>query len=139
MAEMNDTLSKLSDIASKLSSQPLLKVPDYSYVHNIVPQIPTVEIDEESTFAYQMQQQTNQIIEKTNEQIKLLAEQNERLESNYKKLEDLYNLKDKELKEAKRDAKKAKRYNTAMMIVTIISMLVAIAAWLLPNVLGGAA
>ena len=51
---------------------------------------------------------------------------------------NLYNLKAKELDEAKRDAKKAKRYNTAMMIITIISMLVAVAAWLLPNILGGA-
>jgi len=42
------------------------------------------------------------------------------------------------LDEAKQDAKKAKRYNTAMMIITIISMLVAVAAWLLPNILGGA-
>ena len=72
MAEMNDALSKLADIARDFSTQPLIKVPDYSFVNNIVPQIPTVEIDVESTFAYQMQQQTNQIIEKSNEQIKLL-------------------------------------------------------------------
>ncbi len=85
-----------------------------------------------------MQQQTNQIIEKSNEQIRLLNEHNEQLTSNYKKLEELYNLKAKELDEAKQDAKKAKRYNTAMMIITIISMLVAVAAWLLPNILGGA-
>lgn len=97
MAEMNDALSKLADIARDFSTQPLIKVPDYSFVKNIVPQIPTVEIDEESTFAYQMQQQTNQIIEKSNEQIKLLNEHNEQLISNYNKLEDLYKLKEKEL------------------------------------------
>jgi len=137
MAEMNDALSKLADIARDFSTQPLIKVPDYSFLNNIVPQIPTVEIDEESTFAYQMQQQTNQIIEKSNEQIKLLNEHNEQLISNYKKLEDLYKLKEKELEEAKQEAKKSKRYNTIMMIISVVSMMIAAAAWLLPNILGG--
>ena len=137
MAEMNDALSKLADIARDFSTQPLIKVPDYSFVNNIVPQIPTVEIDEESTFAYQMQQQTNQIIEKSNEQIRLLNEHNEQLISNYKKLEDLYKLKEKELEEAKQEAKKSKRYNTIMMIISVVSMMIAAAAWLLPNILGG--
>ena len=137
MAEMNDALSKLADIARDFSTQPLIKVPDYSFVNNIVPQIPTVEIDEESTFAYQMQQQTNQIIEKSNEQIKLLNEHNEQLISNYKKLEDLYKLKEKELEEAKQEAKKSKRYNTIMMIISVASMMIAAAAWLLPKILGG--
>lgn len=137
MAEMNDALSKLTDIAREFSTKPLIKVPDYSFVNNIVPQIPTVEIDEESTFAYQMQQQTNQIIEKSNEQIKLLNEHNEQLISNYKKLEDLYKLKEKELEEAKQEAKKSKRYNTIMMIISVVSMMIAAAAWLLPNILGG--
>lgn len=137
MAEMNDALSKLADIARDFSTQPLIKEPDYSVVNNIVPQIPTVEIDEKSTFKYQMQQQTNQIIEKSNEQIKLLNEHNEQLISNYKKLEDLYKLKEKELEEAKQEAKKSKRYNTIMMIISVVSMMIAAAAWLLPNILGG--
>lgn len=136
MAEMNDALSKLADIARDFSTQPLIKVPDYSFVNNIVPQIPTFEI-EESSFAYQMQQQTNQIIEKSNEQIKLLNEHNDQLISNYKKLEDLYKLKEKELEEAKQEAKKSKRYNTIMMIISVVSMMIAAAAWLLPNILGG--
>lgn len=71
-------------------------------------------------------------------QIKLLAEQNEQLKENFNKLEDLYKIKERELAEAKTEAKKAKRYNTVMLILTIISMLTAIAAWLLPNILGGA-
>lgn len=137
MAEMNDALSKLADIARDFSIQPLIQAPDYSFVNNIVPQIETVEIDEESTFAYQMQQQTNQIIEKSNEQIKLLNEHNDQLISNYKKLEDLYKLKEKELEEAKQEAKKSKRYNTIMMIISVFSMMIAAAAWLLPNILGG--
>lgn len=137
MVEKNDALSKLADIARAFQTQPLIKEPDYSFVNNIVSQIPTVEIDEESTFAYQMQQQTNQIIEKSNEQIKLLNEHNEQLISNYQKLEDLYKLKEKELDEAKQEAKKSKRYNTIMMIISVVSMMIAAAAWLLPNVLGG--
>ena len=137
MSDWKDSIAQIEAMSSRLVEQLKFTPPSIPYV-DILPQIPTVEIDEESTFAYQMQQQTNQIIEKSNEQIRLLNEHNEQLTSNYKKLEELYNLKAKELDEAKQDAKKAKRYNTAMMIITIISMLVAVAAWLLPNILGGA-
>lgn len=137
MADWKESLAKFGEMSSQFTEQLKITPPSISYA-DIVPQISTVEIDEESTFAYQMQQQTNQIIEKSNEQIRLLNEHNEQLMSNYKKLEELYNLKAKELEEAKLDAKKAKRYNTAMMIITVISMLVAVAAWLLPNILGGA-
>ena len=137
MSDWKDSIAQIEAMSSRLAEQLKFTPPSIPYV-DILPQIPTVEIDEESTFAYQMQQQTNQIIEKSNEQIRLLNEHNEQLMSNYKKLEELYNLKAKELDEAKQDAKKAKRYNTAMMIITIISMLVAVAAWLLPNILGGA-
>lgn len=138
MADLNENLSKIQEMASKFKDISFPTIPDYPLVHNIIPEISTYEIDEESTFAYQMQQQTNQIIEKSNEQIRLLNEHNEQLISNYKKLEELYNLKAKELEEAKQDTEKAKRYNTAMMIIAVISMLVAVAAWLLPNILGGA-
>ena len=71
-------------------------------------------------------------------QIKLLAEQNQQLKANFNKLEDLYKIKEQELQEAKREAKKLTRYNRWMMVLTIIAVLVAIAAWLLPNILGGA-
>ena len=111
---------------------------DYSsIVHNIKPSLPKVEIDAESTFSYQLQQQTNQIIEKSNEQIALLVKQNEQLSNNYQKLEELYKIKEQETAEAKSETKKAKRYNTIMLIIAIVSMLVAVAAWLLPNILGG--
>ena len=138
MGNINDTLAKLGDIAGKFANMPPIELDTYSFAKNIVPQIPVVEIDEESTFAYQMQQQTNQIIEKSNEQIALLVKQNEQLSNNYQKLEDLYRIKEQELTEAKTEAKKTKRYNTVMLIFTIISMLTATAAWLLPNILGGA-
>lgn len=138
MADWNKTLSKIQDLSNKFSDLSLPSIPDHPNVYDFIPEIPTIKIDEESTFAYQMQQQTNQIIEKSNEQIKLLSEQNERLESNYKKLEELYSLKDKELQEANSEKKKSKNNNRIMMTITIISMLVAIAAWLFPNILGGA-
>lgn len=137
MAEMNDALSKLADIAKDFSTQPLIKMSDYSFVNNIVPQIPTVEIDMEGTFAYQMQLQTNQIIEKSNEQIKLLNGHNEQLIINYNKLEELYKLKEKELEEAKQEAKISKRNNAIMMIISVASMMITAAAWLLPDILGG--
>ena len=137
MAENKDALSKLADFARDFSTQHLIKTPDYSFVNNIVPQIPTVEIEVESTFAYQIQQQTNQIIEKSNEQNKLINEQNEQLISNYNKLEELYKLKEKELEEAKQEAKKIKRFNIITLIISFVSMIIAVAAWLLPNILGG--
>ena len=138
MGNINDTLAKLGDLAGKFANMPPIELDTYSFAKNIVPQIPVVEIDEESTFAYQMQQQTNQIIEKSNEQIALLVKQNEQLSNNYQKLEDLYKIKEQELQEANREAKKLTRYNRWMMVLTIIAVLVAIAAWLLPNILGGA-
>ena len=135
MPDLNEILSKIGSMPSDLA---VLAQPSNLPYTNIIPQIPTFEIDEESTFPYQMQKQTNQIIEKSNEQIRLLNEHNEQLMNNYKKLEELYTLKAKELEETKRDAKKAKQYNTVMMIIAVISMFVAVAAWLLPNILGGA-
>ena len=70
-------------------------------------------------------------------QIKLLAEQNEQLKENFNKLEDLYKIKEQELSETEKEAKKIKRYNRWMMVLAIIAVLVAVAAWLLPNILGG--
>lgn len=129
-----DSLDKLNYLTNKLANLPSIDRYAGSFdAKSILDQIPIVEIDEESTFAYQMQQQTDQIIEKSNEQIRLLNQHNEQLVSNYKKLEDLYALKEKELGEAMSDAKKAKRYNVVMMIISIVSMLVAVAAWLLPK------
>ena len=77
--------------------------------------------------------------ERKKQEFDLLVEQNIQLKANFKKLEELCNMKDTELKEAKQGEKKAKVYNTVMMVIKIISMLVAVAAWLVPNVLGGGA
>ena len=133
MAEMNDSFSKLSEFAKKLSNYPLMEEPPCSLAHNIIPTIPSVEIDRESTFAYQMQRQTNQIIEKNNEQIRLLNEHNEQLVNNYNKLEELYNLKSKEFEKAKQDAKNSKNKYILATIISVISLLVAIASWVFPR------
>ena len=133
MAEMNDSFSKLSEFAKKLSNHPLMEEPPCSLVHNIIPTIPSVEIDRKSTFAYQMQQQTNQLIEKNNEQIRLLNEHNEQLVNNYNKLEELYSLKSKEFEKAKQDAKNSKNKYILATIISVISLFVAIASWVFPR------
>ena len=126
--------SNIKLLGNDFSKIPLPNIDYSSILKNYAP-LP-VEIDEESTFAYQMQKQTDQILEKSNEQIQVLNDQNKQLIENYKRLEDLYNLKEKELQESKEEAKKAKRYNLVMMVITIVSMLIAAASWLLPNILG---
>ena len=110
----------------------ILDMPQYDY-SNLVRHM--TEIKEEDTLFYQIQQQTNQIIEKNNEQIALLVEQNKQLQNNYKKLEALYEIKEKELAEVKKESKKSKRHNAIAHVIAIISMLVAVAAWLLPDIL----
>ena len=61
----------------------------------------------------------------------------ENLTNNYNKLLELTQLKEKELEEAKKEAKITKKYNFWMMIITIVSMFVAIAAWITPLIQGG--
>jgi len=41
------------------------------------------------------------------------------------------------IKELKKEAKAAKRNNVIMLILTVVSMLITAASWLLPNILGG--
>lgn len=134
MTDYNDDCSNIKLLRNDLTNMPFPEIDYSSIVKNIVP--PTIEIDEENTFAYQMQKQTDQIIEKNNEQIQLIESQNEQLIASYKQLENLYSLKETELQEAKQEAKNAKRYNTLMLIIAIVSMLIAVASWLLPNILG---
>ena len=133
MSDNKGTIPNYNLYKSDLSSMSFPAIDYSSIVRNIKP--PPIEINEENTFAYQMQKQTDQILEKSNEQIQLLIEHNQQLAANYKRLEDLYGLKEKESQDSKQEAKKAKRYNVLMLIISIVSMLVAVAAWLLPNIL----
>ena len=127
MANINDTLAKLGGLADKYANLPLIDLDTYSFAKNIVPQIAEVKIDEKSTFAYQMQQQTNQIIEKSNEHIRLLNQHNEQLLNNYKKLEEMYSAQKESNEEAREDLRKSRVFNGWMMVIAIIAMLAAIA------------
>ncbi len=110
-----------SDILSNLNNQ------------SFVPDIPKIEINKEDTFAYKTQQNLKEIIDKSNTQIKLSAENVKQLQSNYKKLEELYNLKEKEFVEAKQESKRSKKIAICSFIISIISTLIAIGAWLFPR------
>ena len=138
MSGFMDFLNNMVTGKDLLENMDRYNLDDSIIAHHMEPVIPKIEIDSESPFSQQLQQQTNQILEKSNEQISLLSKQNEQLINNYQKLEELYKIKEQEQFEAKKDAKKAKAYNTIMLIIAIVSMLTAIAAWLLPNILGGA-
>lgn len=142
MNEIGNKFSKAIEAIGLASEQPYSKTLDdllsrNKFLDSLKNEPVIMEVDEKDTFAYKIQQQINKIIEKSNEQNRLLCEQNERLDDNYKKLKELYKLKEKELQEAKRAERKAKIYNVIMLVLTILSMFVAIASWLFPNILGG--
>lgn len=142
MNEIGNKFSKAIEAIGLASEQPYSKTLDdllfrNKFLDSLKNEPVIMEVDEKDTFAYKIQQQINKIIEKSNEQNRLLCEQNERLDDNYKKLKELYKLKEKELQEAKRAERKAKIYNVIMLVLAILSMFVAIASWLFPNILGG--
>ena len=142
MNEFGNKFSKAIEAIGLASEQPYSKTLDdllsrNKFLDSLKNGPVIMEVDEKDTFAYRIQQQINKIIEKSNEQNRLLCEQNERLDDNYKKLKELYKLKEKELQEAKRAERKAKIYNVIMLVLAILSMFVAIASWLFPNILGG--
>lgn len=92
----------------------------------------------------QMNENVEKVIQLHSQQIELLSlqnaklyEQNDHLQNNYNEIKKMKEIIEKELESEKIEGKKAKRYNIWMMIITIISVLIAIAAWLLPNILGG--
>lgn len=56
------------------------------------------------------------------------------LNNNYNELLKLNEAKQKELEEAKKEAKSAKRLNAIMLVLTVLSTLIALASWLIPNI-----
>lgn len=120
-----------------------------------------LHFDETKSIPHQIRDQNNQIIETNQQQIELLIEQNlksnqqiellqmnnhdnerqirllneqvEQLLQNYNALKDLYNAKDAELKAAEKDAKNSKRFNWISLGVALVSLLVAIGAWVFPR------
>ncbi len=123
--------------------------------------VPPIHFDGKNTVQYKIQEQTEQLsknqqeqikilkkqlqksekqielLEKNNNdntrQIRLLNEQVEQLLQNYNALKDLYNAKDAELKAAEKDAKNSKRFNWISLGVALVSLLVAIGAWVFPR------
>ena len=69
MSDNKGTIPNYNLYKSDLSSMSFPAIDYSSIVRNIKP--PPIEINEENTFAYQMQKQTDQIIEKSNEQIQV--------------------------------------------------------------------
>lgn len=128
---MADNVSKR--INSLMESFRIPEIPTYDFQ---TLDISALKIDEEDTFQYQMNQQTQKIIEKSEENQKLLIKQNERLKASFDKLAEILEIKEKELEEAKRNERKSKKYNAIMLIISIVSMLIAVASWLLPDILG---
>lgn len=61
------------------------------------------------------------------EQLQAIKEQNDLLSGNYNKLKELYEAQVVANQEAKEDLKRSKRFNVAMMIISAVAMLAAIA------------
>lgn len=66
------------------------------------------------------------------QQLGILHEQNSLLFDNYEKLKEMYDAQVKANKEANDELTKTKRYNAWMMVVSVISMLAAIASTVIP-------
>ena len=66
--------------------------------------------------------------ERKEQEFALLVEQNNQLKANFEKLEELCNLKDTELKEANQEAEKIKKYNTKMLIISLVAAISALAS-----------
>ena len=124
---------------------------DLSFIKQMPPITPNfsvkdLKIDEKNTIQYKIKEQTEQLLkshqqqiellneqnQKSNQQIRLLNEQVEQLLINYNKLDDLYKAKQKELEEAKFDAQKSKIFNWLSSIIALISLAIAILAWIFP-------
>ena len=61
------------------------------------------------------------------QQVEIIQKQNELLSDNYTKLKEMYDAQVEANKEAKVELKRSKRFNLAMMVISIIAMLAAIA------------
>ena len=62
------------------------------------------------------------------QQVEIFQSQNVLLKDNYLKLKELFDAQVKANKEAKEELKQSKRFNLAMMIISIIAMLAAVAS-----------
>ena len=66
------------------------------------------------------------------QQLEILREQNSLLLDNYEKLKEMYDAQVQENTDAKDELKRSRRYNGWMMVVSVASMLAAIASTVIP-------
>lgn len=66
------------------------------------------------------------------QQVEILYEQNALLVDNYDKLKEMYDAQVQANVEAKAELAKSKRYNAWMMVVSVLSLLVAVASTVIP-------
>lgn len=114
----------------------------FANIQNIVPQVPSY-IQDMTARNKELLSKIRPIDEVLEKELEPIVSSNqlviEALTDNYNKLDDLYKLKEKELEDAKTDNKKLKTYNTWMLVITILSMLAAMASWIIPLFTGGGA
>lgn len=99
---------------------------------DLMPQMDTSFIDEMNKRNQEMLNNITPFNEVLSNEIKPIIEGNQKviegLNNNYTKLNDLYMLKEKELEDSKQEATKAKKYNTIMLIITLVSAGIALAS-----------
>lgn len=112
----------------------------FANIQNIVPQVPSY-IQDMTARNKELLSKIRPIDEVLEKELEPIVSSNqlviEALTDNYNKLDDLYKLKEKELEDAKTDNKKLKTYNAWMLVITILSMLAAMASWIIPLFTGG--
>ena len=100
--------------------------------NDLMPKIDTSFIDEINKQNQEMLNNITPFNEVLANEIKPIIEGNqnviEGLNNNYTKLNDLYMLKEKELEDSKQEVAKAKKYNTIMLISTLVSVGIALAS-----------
>lgn len=99
---------------------------------DLTPPINTAYIDEMNKRNEEMLNNITPFNKVLANEIKPIIEGNQKvidgLNNNYTKLNDLYILKEKELEDSKQEATKAKKYNTIMLIITLVSAGIALAS-----------
>lgn len=127
-----------------------IKIPDYSSFPQLAilepPNIelgPTVQdkIDEQTEI---LEKRAKAQITELEKQNAILEAQNKELEkqtkvhiSNYEELYRIAQQQEKQIQENEKETIKNKIYNKITLAIAIISLLIAICAWLFPNIIGG--
>ncbi|MBQ7739876.1 MAG: hypothetical protein IJT65_01395 [Eubacterium sp.] len=79
-----------------------------------------------------LEEQLEPIVKNTNETIAQLQENNVQLRNNYEQLRRLYETKQQEIVKTEKELTKSKRINIILFVLTLISTVAAVGAWLFP-------